>query len=283
MSNFYQRLALGSFATFFAILLIWFAPAPNFRPFFALIIASLITLAVSEMYYIAKNKNFNPLVKIGLTGCFLYVLSIFITTQFTDLSSLPYLVLLGTLFASFLYFFKTGKDPLVNLSITLFGLMYIAIPLSIWFNIVYFFPETSSQEGRWWLLYLLAVIKITDMGAYFVGSALGKHKMTPYISPGKTWEGALGGLFLGLTASLVFYIMTPLVPIHLTLFQSIWLGVLLSFMGQIGDLAESLIKRDAGIKNSSHIPGLGGVLDVFDSLVFTSPILYIFIKTQVAS
>ena len=281
MNNFLNRLTIGTLAALFSILLIWFSPYPAFRPFFALIIASLITLAACEFFYIAKSKNYQPLFLIGLTACFLYALSVYASMQYHQMEVLPDLILFFTLIISFLYFFKTGSDPLPNLSITFFALAYIAIPLSTWFNIVYFFPEESNKEGRWWLFYLLAVTKLTDVGAYFVGSPLGKHKMTPYISPGKSWEGALGGLVFGVATSFIFYKLIPLIPLQFTLFQSLWLGLLLSFMGQIGDLAESLLKRDAGVKNSSRIPGMGGILDMLDSLVFTSPILYIFLKTQV--
>lgn len=278
MSNLQQRLALGSCAALFSILLIWFSPYPVFRPFFALVVAALISVAASELYSIAKSKNYHPLVILGVTGCFLYALSVYASTQYSHAEIYPYLILFSTLIGSFLYFFKTGADPLANLSITFFALIYIAIPLSTWFNIAYFFPEGSMQEGRWWLFYLLAVTKLTDMGAYFIGSSLGKHKLTPYISPGKSWEGAIGGLLFGVATSLAFYKLTP--HIKLTFIQSLGLGFILSVMGQLGDLAESLIKRDAGVKNSSRIPGLGGILDMLDSLVFTSPILYIFLKTE---
>lgn len=278
MNNLQQRLILGSLTTIFSILLIWFSPYPIFRPFFALTIAALITFAASELFSIAKGKNYQPLVKLGLAACFLYTLSVYAATQYPQAEILPFVTLFLALFAAFIYFFKTGSNPLANLSITFFALVYLAIPLSTWLNIAYFFPEGASQEGRWWLFYLLAVTKMTDMGAYFVGSSLGKHKMTPYISPGKSWEGALGGLIFGIATSLVFKFI-PQTPIDFTLFQSLGLGLILSILGQIGDLAESLIKRDAGVKNSSRIPGLGGILDILDSLVFTSPMLYIFLKT----
>lgn len=280
MSNFQQRLLWGSGTSFCAMLMIWFSSAMNFRPFFALIVAVLITLAASELFHIAKNKNYQPLEKIGLTGCFFYVLSIYLKTQYPQLEVLPYLILFTTLLISFFYFFKTGKDPLANLSITFFAFVYIAIPLSTWLNIAYFFPPHFSQEGRWWLFYLIAVTKLTDVGAYFIGSILGRHKMTPYISPGKSWEGAFGGFIFGIATSFAFYFFTPFIPIQLSLIKSLFLGGILSMMGQVGDLAESLLKRDAGIKNSSYLPGLGGILDILDSLVFTSPIVYIFLKLQ---
>lgn len=280
MSNFQQRLLLGSLTAVFSILCIWFSPSPAFRPFFTLIIASLITIAALEFYHMAQGKGYQPLIKIGLTGCFLYVLAIYATTQHHDLDPFPYVILIGTLFSSFIYLFRTGKDPLINLSLTFFAFIYLVIPLSTWLNIVYFFPESSAQEGRWWLFYLLSVTKLTDVGAYFVGSSIGQHKMTPTISPGKTWEGGLGGLLFGVLTSCLFYLFIPWIPIQLSFPQALWLGILLSFMGQIGDLAESLLKRDVGLKNSSDLPGLGGGLDVFDSLVFTSPLLYYFLKVQ---
>ncbi len=280
MNNLQQRLVFGSLATVFFILLIWFSSYSFFRPIFALIISSIITLAVAELFQMAKKKNYQPLVKIGLSGSFFYVFAMYASIEYPWAETLPYIILLITLFSSFFYFFNRGDSPLGNLSLTFFGFSYIVIPLTTWLNIAYFFPEGSSQEGRWWLFYLAAVTKLTDIGAYAVGSLIGKHKMTPYISPGKSWEGGVGGLIFGVVTSLIFYQMMPQIPIHLTFYQALWLGLLLSFMAQIGDLAESLIKRDVGVKNSSQIPGLGGILDILDSLVFTSPIVYIFLKTK---
>nr|WP_166156022.1 phosphatidate cytidylyltransferase [Neochlamydia sp. AcF84]NGY95149.1 Phosphatidate cytidylyltransferase [Neochlamydia sp. AcF84] len=283
MSNLQHRLLLGSMTTLFAILLLWFSPYLFFRPIFALILATFVTLAAAELFHLAKSKNYQPLTKIGLVGCFLYTLSVYVSTQYGQAQILPYIVLILIVWICFFYFFKTGDKPLLNISITLLALMYVAIPLASWLNIAYFFPEHSPQEGRWWLIYLLAVTKTTDIGAYFVGSLLGKHKMAPYLSPKKSNEGAVGGLCCGLGASFTFYWISAHIPFQITLFQSLALGILLSTMGQIGDLAESLLKRDADIKNSNQIPGLGGILDMLDSLVFTSPIVYIFLEIQSAS
>lgn len=278
MSNLYQRLIIGSLASLVSILIIWFSPYPLFSPFFALLIATFIALSAAELYSIAQSKNTQPLVGVGILGCFAYAIAIYLAAHYPQAADLPYAVIIATLIGSFLFFFKSGQEPLTNLSITLFALIYIAIPLSSWISIAYFFPQGAHQEGRWWLFYLLAVTKFTDIGAYFVGSALGKNKLSPYISPGKSWEGALGGLIFGGAASFIFYLLSGTIPLSISLYASIWLGVVLSTMGQIGDLAESLLKRDAGVKNSSRIPGLGGILDMLDSLVFTSPILYIFLK-----
>jgi len=282
MSNLQQRLIIGSIASAFAILILWLSPYPIFRPIFVFIVTLFISLAASEFYSFAKNKKFQPVIQIGLAGCILYPLSVYAGIEYPSAAILPYTILILTLFGSFLYFFKKGKDPILNISITLFALIYLAIPLTTWLNVAYFFDLSSGQEGRWWLLYLLAVTKITDMGAYFVGSSVGKHKLAPYLSPGKSWEGALGGVLFGIITSVIFHLFSEEIPLKITLFQSILLGLLLSIMGQVGDLAESLLKRDANLKNSSQIPGLGGILDMLDSLVFTSPILYIFLKVQFA-
>lgn len=280
MNNFQQRLILGSLATVFSFLLLWYSSVPVFRPLFALIIASIITLASAEFYHLGQGKNHQPIVKIGLLGCFFYPLAVFTGIQFPQAEFLPLTVLILTLFGAFFYFLKNGLEPLKNLSLTLFALVYIAIPLSLWLNIAYLFPINTLQEGRWWLLYLLAVTKMTDIGAYLVGNLTGKHKMAPTISPGKSWEGAIGGLFIGMGTSVIFYLFQSKIPLQITLVQSIVLGIILSIIGQLGDLAESLLKRDAGIKNSSQIPGLGGILDMVDSLIFTTPLLYIFLKAQ---
>lgn len=280
MSNLQQRLIVGGIASVFAILILWLSPYPFFRPIFALLVASFITLAAWELFQFARHKGFTPLTGLGLVSCFLYTLGVFISTQFALADILPYTILILSLFACLCSFLKNGQNPLINTALTLLALIYIAIPLSSWLNIAYYFSHQDFQEGRWWLFYLLAVTKVTDMGAYFIGSMWGRHKLAPYLSPGKSWEGALGGLLFGILTSLGFYLATPQIPIELSLLQSIGLGFILSSMGQIGDLAESLFKRDAGVKNSSQIPGLGGILDMLDSLVFTSPIVYIFLKIQ---
>jgi phosphatidate cytidylyltransferase len=123
---------------------------------------------------------------------------------------------------------------------------------------------------------------ITNASAYFFGKSLGKNKLAPYISPKKTWEGAIGGFCIALIASMGFHVLANLpnnpIPISLSFWESIFLGGILSFLAQLGDLAESLLKRDVGVKDSSHIPGVGGILDIVDSLVFTSPALYLYLK-----
>jgi len=125
------------------------------------------------------------------------------------------------------------------------------------------------------IAFLILVTKATDVGAYLIGKKFGKTLLIPRISPKKTKEGALGGLIFGSVTALLFgKLLTGMEYYHI-----LFLGLLLSIIGQVGDLAESLFKRDFDVKDSSHsLPGLGGVLDVIDSLLFTAPIFYFYIK-----
>ena len=170
---------------------------------------------------------------------------------------------------------KSNTAGIVAISTTLFGLMYVPWLLNFIQKIV-FFPEVN---GKIFLLYFVLLTKFSDMGAYLVGSLIGKHKMIPRISPGKTWEGFGGAIFLSTAASLVFvyfwgHKMTGMNWIH-----AIILGVVLSSTAVIGDLIESLFKREAGVKDSGRFfPGIGGILDLLDSLLFNAPIMYLYLR-----
>lgn len=285
-ANLKQRLGLGLAGSLFLLIVIYFSRHPYFKPVFAVVSALVISGAVWEYYIIARIKKLEPLVKIGVAGSALFALAVFASTQSAMAKALPESILMLTLLTAFLYNFTKGKNPFINLAITFFGFVYLALPLSCMIYINYFFSEGSVQDGRWWMFYLLIVTKFTDIGAYACGKCLGSNKMVPYISPKKTWEGAIGGLIAGLAGSVALFGIGKIFfadsPLGLTLLQSIWLGILMAIAAQLGDLAESLLKRDAGVKDSNHLPGLGGILDILDSLVFTTPLLYIFLKIHYA-
>jgi len=135
--------------------------------------------------------------------------------------------------------------------------------------------ENLSHWGFWFLLAVFAGIWGADTGAYFIGRAIGKKKLFERISPNKTWEGAIGGSIIGLAAFIfVIYKVLPDFPIV----HSIGIGCILVIGGQIGDLFESLLKRDAGVKDSSNLlPGHGGVLDRLDSLIFVLPLVFAYL------
>lgn len=278
-----QRLIMGGVSAFLVLFFIIMAPYPYFRPIFALITSTVIATAVWEYYNIAKTKGYQPLDKIGIASTAIYVLSVFAASQM-PMQFMPEIVLWLTLLVFFINYFVTGPNPFVNLAISVFAIGYLTIPLATLLNIVYL-PAESAQDGRWWLIYLIVVTKMTDTGAYFFGKRFGKHKLAPYISPGKTWEGAIGGFFTAIASSFFLYFLLQLfyekLPIDLTPLLCLVLSGILSIVAQFGDLAESLLKRDVGVKDSNPVlPGLGGTLDVVDSLVFTAPLMHIYLQLQ---
>ncbi|MBF0153131.1 MAG: CDP-archaeol synthase [Magnetococcales bacterium] len=149
------------------------------------------------------------------------------------------------------------------------GLVYCAMPPVLLLQIY------ASVDGPAFLGVLLLVVWGTDIGAFFVGRALGKKKLAPHLSPGKTWAGFYGGLGAGL---LVGWVAAISFSLALGSWHAMALGVLLSVAGQLGDLVESMVKREAGIKDSgSLIPGHGGLLDRLDSLLFSAPVLGLYL------
>lgn len=173
------------------------------------------------------------------------------------------------------------NDPLRAVSYTVFGLFYIPWLFSFVTKIIYLTPrlESGMTTGQWYVLYLVAVTKFSDMGAYVFGSLFGRHPFAPHISPKKTWEGFAGALFSSLLCS---FWMFALMPERLSAFRFddiVVLGLLLGFAAVVGDLAESIVKRGAHTKDSSRmLPGIGGTLDLVDSLLFTAPILFFYMK-----
>src|SRR5438309_11108986 len=133
--------------------------------------------------------------------------------------------------------------------------------------------------GQFYCWYLIAVTKFSDMGAYLTGSVIGRHPLIPHISPKKTWEGFFGAMGFSLLASLLLFKLMPGHLSVLTWTHAIILGLLLGFAAVIGDLAESIIKRSTGVKDSgSMLPGIGGALDLIDSLLFTAPLLFFYLR-----
>jgi len=150
------------------------------------------------------------------------------------------------------------------------GIIYIPVLLSFLILI------RGSSSGMIWIFVLLAVIFAGDTGAYYVGSYLGRHKLSPAVSPGKTIEGAIGGLAANLVIGSVgkaFFLSELSWGLSLLFFLAVGIA------GQVGDLFESELKRSSGIKDSGGIlPGHGGILDRIDALLFASPVAYIFIR-----
>src|SRR4051812_975547 len=191
------------------------------------------------------------------------------------------LLFLLTVFSRQIFIRLRDDEPLQSMAYTLFGLLYVIWLFNFITKIVYVTPRMPDGHvtGQFYCLYLIAVTKFSDMGAYLVGSLIGRHQMIPHISPKKTWEGFAGALGLSLFASLMLFKLMPGSLVGLTLIHAIILGLLLSFAAVVGDLAESIIKRSTGVKDSGNfLPGIGGVLDLIDSLLFTAPLLYFYLR-----
>lgn len=163
--------------------------------------------------------------------------------------------------------FSKCEKPIVSLATTILGFVYI--PLMLQYLIV-----IPSRFGMTMLLYIIAIVKISDMGGFAFGMAFGRHKMCPSISPGKSWEGMAGSIFASCLISCAFIPLTKF-PVP----KALAFGVAAAAVGTLGDLIESRIKRDCGVKDSATFmpAGLGGFLDMFDSLVFAPAALSFFI------
>ncbi|MFH1487872.1 MAG: phosphatidate cytidylyltransferase [Pseudomonadota bacterium] len=185
---------------------------------------------------------------------------------------LPFFSLFAViLLAVYLFAYPARRHQAVeDIGKMLLGLVYICLPLSLLIFI------SKHPRGDLWIFFLLCVTFFCDSFAFYAGRSLGRHKLYPSISPGKTWEGALGGLLGSLLGACLFALFFPIVRINLKFMA---LAAALSLAGQIGDLAESMLKRNYGVKDSGKIlPGHGGILDRVDSLLFSIPILYLFLS-----
>src|SRR6266536_875643 len=170
---------------------------------------------------------------------------------------------------------KSNTAGILAISTTLFGLMYVPWLLNF-IQKINFFPNAN---GTYYVLYFILVTKFSDTGAYAVGSLMGKHKMIPRISPGKTWEGCGGAVALSTLASVLFAHFAGNRLVGMNWKHAVLLGALLGSAAVIGDLIESLFKREAGVKDSGKsFPGIGGILDLLDSLLFNAPLMYVYLR-----
>ncbi len=161
------------------------------------------------------------------------------------------------------------KEVFLNTAVRTFGIAYVVLPLS------YLVLLRNMESGGMWILFMLSVIWANDTFAMYAGKALGKHKLSPLVSPGKTVEGAIGGLAGGCIAAGLF---NSYFSMGMGALEALTVSFVLGVIGISGDLFESVLKRAAGVKDSGAIvPGHGGVLDRIDSLIFPIPVLYYYL------
>ncbi len=258
----------------------------NFISFAALFM--LVSLwGLYEFYSISEKLGAKPYKVIGLlTGFLLFSYGILSKTDFASLFSTEKLLAIS--FAStFLIFivalFDTKPNTIINIAFTLAGIVYTVVPFVLLTFISCYNPIKFTHMSyldivpyNWhYVLGIILLIWASDAGAYLVGSLIGKHKLYARISPGKTWEGSIGATVLTIGCSFIIAQWFS----ELALKHWIMISILVCVFGTIGDLVESMLKRQAGIKDSGKImPGHGGILDRFDSLLFVSPFVYAYLQ-----
>jgi phosphatidate cytidylyltransferase len=273
---------------------------------FTVTIAVISSVGLWEFYRLAEHKGVYSYKSMGIIINFILIilLDLLTTTWFGNDAIRPEIIIILTitiliLLVSAITLWSKKENSLLNFSTTIFGIVYIAFSFASLIFIRNFsnlslidgFGKTALQNsiaGKevYLVMAILFSIWICDSAAYFVGRKFGKHKLFPSVSPKKSWEGTIAGFIFG---SLFFVCSTLLLPIkfnpllEIPLIHIFMLGMIISSLGQIGDLTESKLKRDAGVKDSSNlIPGHGGILDRFDSIMFVFPsvLLYMIIFLQ---
>lgn len=238
---------------------------------YALLALLLFMLAAGSREYvkILNNKGFYPSLKV------IYLTELILATVvFFKRFDLVAITLTICAMCSFMWVLFRGRQPYIaNVATTLLGMVYCG-----WFPLHLIFLRDLScdkyDSGLGFVVLMFTAILLTDIGCYYVGSKFGKHKLAPVISPNKTIEGSVGGGICAIIGALIIGYF-----IDLSWYMSIFAGIICTVFAQIGDLCESLIKRDAGVKDSGDsLPGHGGFLDRSDSFVLTLPIMYYFCK-----
>lgn len=229
-----------------------------------------------EFYQIIKKNGIRPLMISGLiTGMLLH------SYLFIDAWGLlpPYFILFIVLLVFFMFIaeiYKASDKSIENISTTLLGIVYIALPFSLIYYLA-FYGETADEMITYKYHLILGILLLTwasDTGAYFTGKILGKHKLFKSISPGKTWEGTIGG---GLLAIITGYVLSLFFHEIMRLDNWLIIAILTVIGANYGDLLESLIKRNLNIKDSGNIiPGHGGILDRFDGFIMAIPLVVIY-------
>lgn len=279
-----KRFFTASITIAIVAILVTFSAQPFVGILVMCAVAALAGIAIWEYTRLAKAKDLSPPSGLMVAMAVLVVISFFVSLKYLAWPFLPVAVLGAGLVLFFLVHFRDPENALFHVAVEFFGVCYVAVPLGFLLTILYYPSQAvMGQDGRWWLAYTLVVTKITDVGAYFVGRLWGKHKLAPVLSPKKTVEGAVAGFICAIAASFfIYFVGRSISPgaFSLTAIEAVILGACMGIFGQIGDLSESLLKRDAVVKDSNQLPGLGGILDMIDSLLLTSPLLYIFLKAK---
>ncbi len=252
-----KRLFFSAIFSALAVYTIFFAP----NWIFFIVVEAFSLIALFEFYEMAEKKGIFINKMLGLIFAAILPFSFYFEGESV--------IILITIVCLFIFNFhrRLKTNSLISTAVTVFGIFYVAWLFS-------FLVKVKHLEyGTAWVAYIILVTKVGDAGAYFIGRSFGRHPLIPHISPKKTIEGSVANFLTCVLVSLLSKFFIPGVNwIHLLV-----LGIVLGILSQLGDLAESLIKRDCDVKDSGKIPGLGGILDVLDSLLFTVPFTYYYL------
>lgn len=271
MSNFNERLLTGIIFVIVLLGSIYQSETASSILFF-----TIILLCQREFYGFFKNSDIKPQRNVGTIGGLSFFMASVISFQ-ASLSFNTLFFIIPLIFVVFvLELFRNRPQPIANIGFTILGIIYVAVPFTLLHQISYFNNGTFGTEYNYEILIgYFFVLWANDTGAYLVGRKLGKTKLFERISPKKTWEGSLGGLFFGLLLGYV----NSLIFTGLDTITWMALAFVIVLFGSLGDLVESLFKRSLGIKDSGKIlPGHGGVLDRFDGIFISAPMVYTYLK-----
>jgi phosphatidate cytidylyltransferase len=267
-----KNLALRVLVAIFGIPLILFTIYKGGYPFLTLVL--IITIVSQyEFYKLAEKKNLSPLKYIGILIGVLITLIFF----YQGISNLWIVLFSGIIIILLTELFRNKPNATLNVATTISGILYPTTLFSF-LILIREFPNSVNvpyKFGGLWVITIIVTIWICDTAAYFVGSAIGKYKLFQRVSPNKTIEGGIAGFVFSFITVYIFHLLYPNV---FSLTHYLIIGGIIGITSQVGDLIESLVKRDIGVKDSSAIlPGHGGFFDRFDSPTFTAPIMYFYI------
>ncbi len=265
-SKLLMRSVTGLIALAVFMTVIW---TPGLRLLFTLFVGALSAVGLYEYYAIVRAREISP----ETIGGILAGTAVAMSGHLGDAVTTNFVLFGGCVLVSALHIVR-GQHSVAGLSSTVFGVFYIG-----WFGAHVPLMQSLPGVGPGLVMTLFVGVILTDTAAFFAGTAIGKHKMAPKVSPNKTWEGAVAGLFGAMAGSAVLWYLKERAGMSALPDWSLWryvhAGMLVSIIAQLGDLTESCLKRDAGVKDSGNFfPGHGGVLDRTDGFLFAAPVLY---------